>query len=687
MEECRKSQVVLKGEGHSFRMSRPEAEIRLQQLFGLAQFHDDQWEAIDNLLQGKRVLMIQRTGFGKSLVYQFTAAVLVGTAVVFSPLIALMRDQVQKLTALGIPAAYINSSLTESEKARTLTAAGNGAYKLLYIAPERQADEKWQAILKQISLSMVVVDEAHCISVWGHEFRPDYRRITEVIRRLQDDFPVLACTATATMRVQEDVALQLGNRKVEVLRGDLSRPNFQLRVVYCESQDAKMAGVLDFVRNTDGHGLIYCGTKLETEVYSNWLIYNGMNAVYYHSGLDNMTRRRIETGLMANEFKCVISTNALGMGLDKGDIRFVVHTQLPQSPLNYYQEIGRAGRDGNAAEVLLFYHPDDDGLPLSFINSGRPNRGQYERVIQILRQQPLGEFEISRAVNLKQSALRVILADLLDQGIIVKHQHGINKKYEFKFGAPQLDMDRFEILRAAKLKNLEAMKSYIHTEECRMAFLIRYLGDEQKILCGNCDRDLGWTIRSSTEAVDYEGLSNFWKTYFPTLDIQDDSGVVDIGYAASYYGISNVGRAIRHSKYEGGGDFPDFLLALFIKVFQKHFGLANFDLVLFVPPTKSGDLVKNFAIRVANLLKFPLSEALVKTRETKEQKVFETTYLKAQNCNGAFEITVDIKGKSILLIDDIFDSGHTIKAIVTLLKSKGARRIAPMVIAKTVGGR
>lgn len=687
MEELRKIQVVLKGAERSFRMSRPEAEIQLQQLFGLPHFHDDQWEAIDLLLQGKRVLMVQRTGFGKSLVYQFTAAVLTGTTVVFSPLIALMRDQVQKLTALGIPAAYINSSLTESEKARTLTAAGNGAYKLLYIAPERQADEKWQAILRRISLSMVVVDEAHCISVWGHEFRPNYRRITEVLRRLQDDFPVLACTATATKRVQADVAMQLENSKVEVLRGDLSRPNFHLRVVYCESQGAKMEGVLDYVRKTDGHGLIYCGTKLETEVYSNWLVYNGIEATYYHSGLDNETRRRIETGLMANEFKCVISTNALGMGLDKSDIRFILHTQLPQSPLNYYQEIGRAGRDGIAAEVLLFYHPDDDGLPLSFINSGRPKRSQYELVVQILKQQPMGEFEISRTANLKLSAIRVILADLLDQGIVVNLQNGISKQYEYKFGAPQLDMNRFELLRTAKLQNFAAMKSYIETEECRMAFLIRYLGDERKFQCGNCDRDLGTTLRSSTDGLDTEGLSSFWENYFPALDMQDGSGVVDRGYAASYYGISNIGRAIRHSKYEGGGDFPDFLLALFIKVFQKHYGLATFDLVLFVPPTKSGDLVKNFASRVANLLKFPVSEALVKNRETQEQKVFETAYLKAQNCNGAFEVIEDIKGKSILLIDDIFDSGHTIKSIATLLKSKGARKIAPMVIAKTVGGR
>jgi ATP-dependent DNA helicase RecQ len=446
-----------------------------------------------------------------------------------------------------------------------------------------------------------------------------------------------------------------------------------------------MTGVLNFVRQAEGHGLIYCGTKVETEIYANWLIHNGISATFYNAGLDNESRVRIEEGLMENAYKCVVSTNALGMGLDKSDVRFVVHTQVPQSPLSYYQEIGRAGRDGRSADILLFYHPEDDKLPLSFINGSRPSRSLYERVIAVVQQQPLGERAILKAANLKQTAIKVILADLKDQGILVQNQN--SKHYEYKFGAPPLETAHFDTLRQAKMQDFDQMKAYIETGECRMRFLTTYLGDDHEEHCGKCDRDLRRTVSLSANEADLERISVFRESYFPSLELNDRSGVLDEGVAASYYGVSNVGQAIKHSKYEGGGDFPDFLLRLFLKAFRKLYGQEVFDLVLYVPPTKSGDLVKNFATKVAGVLKFPISDALVKTRETQEQKVFESGYSKEENCRGAFGIDMDVAGKSILLIDDVFDSGHTIKAIAALLKIKGAKRIVPMVIAKTVGGR
>lgn len=668
-------------------MTRQEAEILLQVRFGLPRFYDEQWEAISKLLAGERVLMIQRTGFGKSLVYQFVATVLEGTTVVFSPLIALMRDQLNKLAALGIQVAVVNSTLSQEQKLATLNAARMGQYKLLYIAPERQEDEGWQATVRQMKLAMVVVDEAHCISMWGHDFRPAYRRIVEVVRHLQTDFPVLACTATATERVQKDVIHQLDNRRLLVLRGNLSRPNFHLRVIPCDSQEAKMIHVLRIARSAKGTGIIYCGTRVEAEIFANWLVYNDVQAAYYHAGLDDESRKGIEDGLMHNRYAAVVSTNALGMGVDKPDIRYVIHTQVPTSPLQYYQEIGRAGRDGLRADVLLFYHPDDDALPISFIKGSRPSPAQYETVINVLQISPLKERGLLLKVNLKQTTLRLILADLLEQGIIIVNPSGGSKVYELRFGAPPLDTSRFDALRNAKEEDFAQMKAYLSTPSCRMSFLRSYLGDSSEDRCGCCDNDLGDVAVVAVGEDGLKRIEEFRESNFPDLEFSDKAGILDRGVAAGYYGLSNVGVAVRRSKYEGGGDFPDFLLRLVLKAFRKHYGQERFDLVVYVPPTKSGDLVKNFAMKVATTLQFPISHGLRKLRDTAEQKEFESAYLKEENVKDAFALDDAIFGKSILLIDDVSDSGHTLKAIAAMLKAKGAMRIAPLVIAKTVGGR
>mgnify|MGYP006278876169 CR=1 FL=1 len=666
-------------------MNRAEAENKLKEWFRLDSFYDEQWTAIERLLRGERILMIERTGYGKSLVFQFTAMVLTGTTVIFSPLIALMRDQVTRLRSLGIPAAFINSALTPEEKADTLSKAKTGEYKMLYIAPERQEDDEWQEAVRSMRLGMVVVDEAHCISVWGHDFRPSFRRIVHLVKQLQADFPVLACTATATPRVQADIEAQLDNTRLSVIRGDLSRPNFRLRVVKADNQEAKMLFVLDFLRKAEGSGLMYCGTRVESEQFANWLEYNDIEATYYNAGLDNETRKSIETGLMSNSFKCVVATNALGMGIDKPDIRFIIHTQAPSSPLHYYQEIGRAGRDGKPTDIILLYNGQDDELPLSFINNARPAAAQYNRVMEALKQEPLGLHGIILKVNLKQTRVNVILNDLLDQNIIVKNP--TTGKYEYRYGAPELNQEPFEALRIAKLSDFKAMKEFIDLTSCRMGFLRTFLGDRPIEMCGNCDVDTGNIQKADTTNKGMEQIHAFREEYFPVLEVQTKTNNMVNGVAASYYGISNVGTAIRRSKYEHGGDFPDFLLRLTLKAFRKHFGDLEFDLALYVPPTESGDLVKNFAEKIAGVLRLPLSHDLVKIRETRPQKDFESAIGKKDNLKGAFECTAEVEGKRILLIDDIFDSGQTLKTTGTLLKQKGASMIAPLTIAKTVGGR
>lgn len=668
-------------------MTRQEAETILQRTFKLPKFYDEQWQTIDKILKGEKVLLIEKTGFGKSLCFQFPATVFNGTTVIFSPLIALMRDQVKKLTALGISAKCINSEQTPEENTQIINEAKQGKIKILFIAPERQENSEWIEATRQMNLTMVVVDEAHCISVWGHDFRPSFKRIINIVKLLPKGLPVLATTATATKRVELDVAQQIGNN-ILTIRGNLMRDNFKLFVVKVASEDEKLIWLGNNLNNLPGSGIIYTGTRVDTEIYSKWFENLKISSTAYNAGLDADSRIAIENGLMSNKWKCIISTNALGMGIDKPDIRFIIHTQIPQSPIHYYQEIGRAGRDGQPSYIILFYNPEDRKLPEAFIEGGRPAIKKYERVINAVKSELLGERDLMKRTNLKQNQIRVIKADLIEQGIIREVMIGKSKKYEFVPNSQPLNTKAFEELRNAKLADLENMIGYVETDKSRMKFLCDYLGDNSNYTFNNCDNTGEKKITVSVTPEWTEKLQNFREDYFPELEVESKGSIIVNGVAASYYGVSNVGAALHRSKYEQGGDFPDFLLTLVLKAYRKKFGQEKFDLILYVPPTSSGDLVKNFAVKISQVLKFPISHNLVKARQTKEQKVFENGYLKADNVSGAFSFATpnDIKGKSVLLVDDIFDSGATVKEIGRLLTYYGAAKIAPIVITRTVGG-
>lgn len=668
-------------------MNRQEAETILRRIFRIEKFYDEQWQTIEKLFRGERVLLIEKTGFGKSLCFQFPATQFSATTVIFSPLIALMRDQVRKLNSLGINARCINSEQTPEENNQIIQEAKQGRIKILYIAPERQENQEWIDATRLMNLSMVVVDEAHCISVWGHDFRPAFRRIINLVKLLPKGMPLLATTATATKKVEADIASQMGG-DLTIIRGNLMRENFRLFVIKVNEEDDKLIWLGQNFHKLPGSGVLYTGTRVETEIYSKWFEHLGISSIGYNAGLDTESRIAIENGLMSNKWKCVISTNALGMGIDKPDIRFIIHTQIPQSPVHYYQEIGRAGRDGEPAFIILFYHPKDRELPEAFIEGGRPSIKKYEKVIAAVKGQMLGEWELMRQTNLKQTQVRVIKADLIEQKIIREVTIGRSKKFEYIPGAPALNTNVFEELRAIKTNDLERMVEYIDIKSSRMKYLCDFLGDDSKETFDNCDNTGYKKLTVSTDPEWKQKLTEFRESYFPELEVEHKNSNLVNGVAASYYGVSNVGAAIHRSKYENGGDFPDFLLILTLKAFRKKFGQEKFDLILYVPPTKSGTLVKNFAEKLSQVLKFPLSHKLQKIRPTHEQKVFENWLLKADNIKDAFSYTApaEIAGKSILLVDDIFDSGATIKEIGKYLSNLGAGKIAPLVIARTVGG-
>lgn len=672
-------------------MTRNEAEIILKKRFGLEKFYDKQWEAIERILNGEKVLLIEKTGFGKSLCFQFPATVFEGTTVIFSPLIALMRDQVKKLNSLNISAKCINSEQSLEENSKILEDSKSGKIKILYIAPERQENEEWIESVRFMNLSMVVIDEAHCVSVWGHDFRPAFRRIINLVKLLPAGLPVLATTATATKKVELDIESQIGNN-VTVIRGNLLRENFELYVIKVDSDDEKLIwlgkNIETLSDKLDGTGIVYTGTRADTEIYSRWFEYLNIPAAHYNAGLDSESRIEIENGLMNNKWKCVISTNALGMGIDKADIRFIIHTQIPQSPVHYYQEIGRAGRDGKKSILVLFYKPEDRKLPESFIEGGRPSISKYLKVIDAVKEELLGERDLMKKTNLKQTQIRVIKADLLEQGIVREVIINRRKYFEYIANAPELNFRSFEELRNAKTSDLNSMIEYIDTDQSRMNFLCNFLGDRSELDFHNCDNTGLKKLKVIVTPEWEQKLQDFREGYFPVLEVQSKGSNLQNGFASSFYGFSNTGDVIHKCKYESREDFPEFFLQQMVRTFKMKLGSEKFDLMVYVPPAVSGDLVKNFTVKLSEKLNIPLSHGLSKSKITKEQKIFENGYLKKDNVAGAFIYNhpKEINGKTILLIDDVFDSGATIKEIGKYLTKCGAGKIIPLVIAKTIGG-
>ncbi len=680
-------------------LTRTQAEGLLQTCFKLNHFYDEQWETIESLLEGQRILLIHRTGFGKSLCYQFPAILFEGITVVFSPLIALMRDQIQQLKSLGISAECVNSEQTNEENRTILEQARQNREKILYIAPERQENPEWLEAVREMKLSMVVIDEAHCISVWGHDFRPAFRRIINLVESLPQELPVLATTATATEKVAQDIIQQMGSN-VKYIRGNLMRENLVLNVVRVSSEDDKLAFLARYLPAMKGTGIIYTGTRVNTEVYSSFLNRQGTDVVNYNAGFDAERRREIEEGLLNNRWKCVVATNALGMGIDKPDIRFIIHTQIPASPIHYYQEIGRAGRDGKKALIILLYNPEDRELPEHFIENSRPPIQHYHRVVNRLKlkKKAMGTWDLMRKTNLNRTKIEVIIKDLIEQDIVKEVTGGRSKKYQYQSNAPPLNTTAFEEFREFKLGELDKIIEYAETDRCRMFYLCEYLEDKNEGVCDKCDNCRGKKWTYEINADEQQKVDDFKNNYFPEIELvsrtQQEKSISERrsklvnGVAFSYYGFSNVGSTIHHCKYENGGDFPDFLLQGVLRAYRSYFKDEQFDLIIYAPPTESGDLVKNFAKKVSADLGIPISHGLIKLRGTEPQKVFQNYVLKRDNVKGAFdyENPAEVKGKNILLIDDICDSRATIREIGKLMSKLGVNKIAPLVIAKTISG-
>ena len=367
-------------------MSPLSPEEVLDRHFGHASFRPGQREAIEALLAGRDAVAVMPTGSGKSLCYQVPALVLEAVTLVVSPLIALMKDQVDSLVAGGIPATFVNSSISWEEQASRLSAMERGAWRLVYVAPERFRSRRFQQAIARTGPAVVAVDEAHCISQWGHDFRPDYLRLGEAVAALRPA-AVLACTATATPEVRDDIARHLGMADPVVLVRGFRRENLFLDVEQVRGGAHKVSRAAEHLRDAAHHGgsaLVYCATRRRCEQVAEALRARDLPALPYHAGMEPDVRRRVQERFMADEVRCVVATTAFGMGVDKPDVRLVVHHDLPRSPEAYYQEVGRAGRDGRPSRCVLLYNHGDTRIQEFLIDASHPPEALVREVWGIL---------------------------------------------------------------------------------------------------------------------------------------------------------------------------------------------------------------------------------------------------------------------------------------------------------------
>jgi ATP-dependent DNA helicase RecQ len=463
--------------------------------FGYEELHPGQEAAIQSVLSGHDTLVIMPTGAGKSAIYQIAAPLLPGPTVVISPLIALQRDQVEAIEGTGIgEAAVVNSTMAEGKRRKVLQELKEGELEFLFLAPEQLGNEEILNRLKAIKPSLFVVDEAHCISEWGHDFRPDYLRLGPVIEAL-DHPTILALTATAAPPVREEIVERLGMRNPEIIVQGFDRPNIWLGVETFHDEAEKKRALIERVQEAEKPGIVYAATHKHAEEIAEALRERGVKAAYYHAGMKASERERVQQQFMDDELGVIVATTAFGMGIDKPNVRFVFHYDISESVDAYYQEIGRAGRDGEEAKAILFYRPQDVGLRRFLASSGHLKEEEVEEVAEALQESkgPVDLDELSEETHLPEARVEEVVNRLEEVGVVEPLPGG---EVEVVRGEESLEPEEVaekaveaqERHRQFEQSRVEMMRGYAELQTaCRREYLLNYFGEPFQGPCGFCD--------------------------------------------------------------------------------------------------------------------------------------------------------------------------------------------------------
>jgi ATP-dependent DNA helicase RecQ len=670
-------------------------QTHLETMLGAgAVFRDGQRASIEAVVQdGSRTLIVQRTGWGKSLVYWIATRVRRdaghGPTIIVSPLLSLMRNQIQMAERLGLRAVTLNSANRDDWATIEADLAANRV-DVLFVSAQRFANEDFTTrVLPTIqgSIGMFVVDEAHCISDWGHEFVPDYRRISRLLPALGPVVPVVGTTATANDRVVADVAAQLGD-DVRVVRGPLARASLHLDAISLGDQAERLAWLAEHVPGMPGSGIVYCLTIADTDRVAAWLRANGISAQAYNAAVDPVVREGLEQELLANRLKVLVATIALGMGFDKPDLGFVIHFQRPGSPIGYYQQVGRAGRGVADAFGVLLSGREDDDIAEYFITTAFPPTARMQEVLAALDGVETATLrDILAHVNLPMGQVEKALK-LLEVDGAVGRERG---RY---FRTPMRWMpDEAWIAGVldARRAELASMREYVETGECRMAFLARLLDDPTAHDCGHCANDGG---RVWPREVDHDlvlaaiaFLRGDARVITPRKQRADGgklSSVNEEGRALCVDGDAGWGRRV-HDGRAGNGRLDDELVAAAASLIRERWQPAPTPpptWVTVVPSAARPALVREAAQRIATLVGLPFVECLTCTPGHPPQQDMENSWQQESNARATLSVRGEVvRSGPVLLVDDIVDSKWTMTVAGELLRSHGSGPVHPFAFA------
>ena len=714
---------------------RAEADHVLSRLVGAAPggagLREDQWRAVEALVaHARRTLVVQRTGWGKSAVYFVATALLrrrgAGPTVIVSPLLALMRNQVEAAARAGITARTINSSNVE-EWAGVESEVAAGAVDVLLVSPERlnNPDFRDQVLPKlAASTGLLVVDEAHCISDWGHDFRPDYRRLRTMLADLAPGVPVLATTATANARVTADVAEQLGTGATEgdrgtlVLRGPLDRESLSLSVLPLPDAAHRLAWLADHLDRLPGSGIVYTLTVAAADEITAFLRQRGYQVAAYSGRTENAERQAAEADLLANRVKALVATSALGMGFDKPDLGFVVHVGSPASPIAYYQQVGRAGRGVEHAEVLLLPGREDEAIWRYFASLAFPPEEQVRRTLAVLEEseRPVSVPALESRVDLRRSRLETMLKVLDVDGAVRRVRGGWTST-----GAPwAYDTERYAWVARQRAEEQQAMRTYAQTTGCRMEYLRRQLDDDQAAPCGRCDNCTGarFTPEVSAEALDAARRAlgrpgveveprRMWPTGLEAVGVPLKGRIPAGEQAATGRALGRLsdigwGNRLRPLFAEGAADqpvAPDVVDAV-VQVLSDWArgpggwtsGAADAPArpvgVVSVASQRHGVLVESLSTAIAEVGRMPLlgrvgyapgagAAALPRSNSAQRVRALHADFVLPEELVEA----VKAADGPVILVDDFCDSGWTLAVIARLLRRAGAAAVFPLVLA------
>lgn len=680
-----------------------------------AEFRDGQWEAIDALVNHRqRLLVVQRTGWGKSAVYFIATRLLrnqgAGPTLIISPLLALMRNQVEAARRLGVNALTLNST-NRDEWPGLQQQVLDGHADVLLVSPERLANEEFVAtVLLPMAqrLGLLVVDEAHCISDWGHDFRPDYRRLVNILQRLPPNLPVLGTTATANDRVIEDVVGQLGNLQVQ--RGRLMRESLQLQTLVLRDQTARLAWLADTLRGLEGTGIVYALTKRDAEQVAEWLREHGIASRAYYSGAigpgfetTDAYRQHLEDELQHNRLKALVATSALGMGYDKPDLAFVIHYQAPGSVIDYYQQVGRAGRGIGQAYGVLLSGEEDEAIQEFFRRNAFPAERNVRAILDALEDSDDGMtiYSLEAAINLRRGriehALKLLSVD--NPSPVIKD----GSRWRRTAVPYRLDHERIARLTGRREREWQQITDYIATQGCKMRFLAEALDDPTPADCGRCASCLGRPLLDpQPDHATAVAAARFLRhSEFP-LELKKQ---VAAGAFPQYGFHGNLpqalrgetGRVLARWRDAGWGDtvaagkqagrFGDELVEAVVEMIRERWQPEPAPAwVTCIPSRAHPDLVPDFARRLAARLGLPFSPVIVKLRDNAPQKHQQNRFHQCHNLDGVFGVQGEPPQGPVLLVDDMVDSGWTLTVVAALLRRAGAGPVWPLALADSGTG-